>query len=95
MGQEYTLEIKSKNGIKHIYADFPSSNRKAAISLLDDVLQAIEAYRRKSASRQEPLIPTEQKSAAKLIALVQDDQSGASEAWKGKWKRGMVSVFGL
>ena len=49
MHQEYTLEIKSKNGVKDIYFDFANSNRRAAISLLDDVLEAIEAYKRESA----------------------------------------------
>ncbi len=75
MHLEYTLEIKSKNGVKHIYADFPSSDRRAAISLLDEVLQALENYKRKSTSSQEPVTP------AGDLALVraQDDQSGTSE----------------
>ena len=48
MAHEYTLEIGSKNGVKEIYFDFANSNRRAAISLLEDVLKATEAYKRES-----------------------------------------------
>jgi hypothetical protein len=47
---EYTLEIKSRNGVKEIYFDFAKSNRRAAISLLNDVLKATEGYKLKSTS---------------------------------------------
>jgi len=50
MGHEYKLEIKSKNGVKEIYFDFAKSDRRAAISLLNSVLKAIETYKRKSSS---------------------------------------------
>ena len=50
MSHEYKLEIKSKNGVKEIYLDFAKSDRRAAMSLLNNVLKAIEAYKRKSTS---------------------------------------------
>ena len=75
MGQEFTLKIRSKNGAKEIDMDFAHSDRRAAISLLDDVLQALETYKRKSTSSQESVTP------AGDLALVrtQGDQSEASE----------------
>jgi len=50
---EYTLEIKSRNGTKEIYFDFAKSERRAAISLLNDVLKALEVSKLKSTSSAE------------------------------------------
>lgn len=50
MYSEYTLKIKSKNGVKEIYFDFSKSDRRAAISLLNNILKAIEEYKRESTS---------------------------------------------
>ncbi len=50
MHSKYTLEIKSKNGVKEIYFDFAKSDRRAAISLLNNILKAIEEYKRESTS---------------------------------------------
>ena len=47
---EYTLEIRSRDGVKEIYFDFAKSDRRAAISLLNDVLRATEVYKLKSTS---------------------------------------------
>jgi len=72
--EEFNLAIISKDGGKEIDFDFASSNRRAAISLLDEVLQALENYKRKSTSSQEPVTP------AGDLALVRarGDQSGTS-----------------
>ena len=50
MEHDYKLEIKSKSGVKDIYFDFARSDRRAAISLLNNILKAIEKYKRESTS---------------------------------------------